>query len=580
MIGVYNPNDFSNLLEGDPATLESRSGQLSRQAAAINDAARALQDIVSGQLSKSTTALRSTAAELQTSMSQAYLRYDETANALRTYAVTLAPIKEQAARDIPALEAAQGRLGTAEHAAGDAQRRQWFEGISNSPEDVRQDTADDLARAQRQAAAAQSDVNAILARLRAGAQNKEEAAQAAIRAIENVISKGKDSVLDNIAQFFEGIGNFLASVGKWIADVIKGVLDTLSDIWNSLLPKLMAALLLAAIPLVLGIVGTLLGGPVLGAVLALIGAGVAVTIGGLLITRILSDVLAPDPEVTPFEADPRKIPMPSREDYASDEEYKLALKAWMAELSTIQGASLENAFAEAGLVDDLGGTSPADEQGVIRVEQVVGADGITRWRVVLPSTQDWVMGLNGINDTGATNDLDSNLALMLTPELQTQYERAVLQAMQDAGVGKDDPVMLVGFSQGGIMAGHLASNRSDMYNFQAVMACGSPIDAMRIPPTTQVISVQHQGDPVPMLDYATNGTSGAPHQGPNWRTFTPVAPGHDPAPVDAGAHNAGLYNISWQEQLRNLPPEERARLEQFYGHDGATVVTEEYSWSE
>ncbi len=98
MNGLWNQNDWSQLLEGDPGTLETRSGALSRQATAINDAAQALQDIVSGQLSKSTTALRSTAAELQTSMSQAYLRYDETATALRTYAVTLAPIKEQAAR--------------------------------------------------------------------------------------------------------------------------------------------------------------------------------------------------------------------------------------------------------------------------------------------------------------------------------------------------------------------------------------------------------------------------------------------------------------------------------------------------
>ncbi|MFB8189364.1 hypothetical protein ACFC14_08545 [Microbacterium sp. NPDC055988] len=582
MNGLWNQNDWSQLLEGDPGTLEVRSGALSRQATAINDAAQALQDIVSGQLSKSTTALRSTAAELQTSMSQAYLRYDETATALRTYAVTLAPIKEQAARDIPALEAAQGRLGTTEHAAGDAQRRQWFEGLSNSPQDVRQDTADDLSRAERQASAAQSDINAIVARLRAGAQSKEDAAQAAIRAIESVISQGKDSVLDNIAQFFEGVGDLLASIGRWVTDVIKGVLDTLSDIWNALLPKIMAVLLLALIPIVLGLAGLLLGGPLFGAVLALLGGAVALTIGGVLITRILTDVLAPDPEVTPFEINERDNPMPSRADYATDAEYQAALEAWKAQTSTIGSPSLENAFAEAGLVDWLGGTSPADEQGVIRVEQVVGADGVTRWRVVLPSTQDWVMSLDGINDAGATNDLDSNLALMLTPELQTQYERAVMQAMQDAGIDpgpNGDPVMLVGFSQGGIMAGHLAANRSSAYNFEAVMACGSPIDAMRIPPTTQVISMQHQGDPVPMLDTLTNGAVN-PRQEENWRTFTPVAPGHQPAAIDAGAHNAALYNLSWQEQLANLPADERARLEQFYAHDGATVATEEYAWSE
>ncbi len=94
--------------------------------------------------------------------------------------------------------------------------------------------------------------HAIVARLRAGAQSKEDAAQAAIRAIESVISQGKDSVLDNIAQFFEGVGDLLAGIGRWVTDVIKGVLDTLSDIWNALLPKIMAVLLLALIPIVLG----------------------------------------------------------------------------------------------------------------------------------------------------------------------------------------------------------------------------------------------------------------------------------------------------------------------------------------
>lgn len=97
------------------------------------------------------------------------------------------------------------------------------------------------------------------------------------------------------------------------------------------------------------------------------------------------------------------------------------------------------------------------------------------------------------------NDLDSNLALMLAPSLCSQYDRAVLAAMQQAGVGPNDPVMLVGFSQGGIMAGHLAAYNSDD-NWDAVVVAGAPIDSMPIPSTTTVVSVQHSGDPVPRLD--------------------------------------------------------------------------------
>ena len=71
--------------------------------------------------------------------------------------------------------------------------------------------------------------------------------------------------------------------------------------------------------------------------------------------------------------------------------------------------------------------------------------------------------------------------------------------MQQAGVGPNDPVMLVGFSQGGIMAGHLAAYNSDD-NWDAVVVAGAPIDSMPIPSTTTVVSVQHSGDPVPRLD--------------------------------------------------------------------------------
>lgn len=39
-----------------------------------------------------------------------------------------------------------------------------------------------------------------------------------------------------------------------------------------------------------------------------------------------------------------------------------------------------------------------------------------------------------------------------------------------------DSVMLVGFSQGGILAGHLAAYRSDDDNFGAVVVCGAPIE--------------------------------------------------------------------------------------------------------
>ncbi|MFC7925901.1 hypothetical protein [Microbacterium laevaniformans] len=94
--------------------------------------------------------------------------------------------------------------------------------------------------------------------------------------------------------------------------------------------------------------------------------------------------------------------------------------------------------------------------------------------------------------------------------------------------------MLVGFSQGGILAGHLAAYRSDDDNFGAVVVCGAPIDNMPIPDRTRVISVQHEGDPVPKLGFFT-----PPPTRPNWQTITSAAPGN---PTDVTKiHDAGQY---------------------------------------
>lgn len=60
--------------------------------------------------------------------------------------------------------------------------------------------------------------------------------------------------------------------------------------------------------------------------------------------------------------------------------------------------------------------------------------------------------------------------------------------------------MLVGFTQNGIMAGHLAANRQGDYNIQGILVVGSPIDHMQIPSGVDVVSIQHTFDPIPHLD--------------------------------------------------------------------------------
>lgn len=209
----------------------------------------------------------------------------------------------------------------------------------------------------------------------------------------------------------------------------------------------------------------------------------------------------------------------------------------------------------------------------MKITKVLGPDG-WYYSVTLPSTQEW---LSRSGDKGAVNDLDSNLALMLTPALQTQSERTVLEAMGRAGVGPDDPVMLVGFSQGGIMAGHLAAYNSD-YNWQAVVAAGAPIDHMPIPDDIDVISVQHNGDPVPRLDAITGDFDSIEH-GSNWTSIRVGAPGADPVlGVDVGAHNADKYSQTYEEHLADVQAT-HPDLANFFNDDGYTDISH-YHWSE
>ncbi|MFT4214593.1 MAG: hypothetical protein QM622_07440, partial [Microbacterium sp.] len=293
--------------------------------------------------------------------------------------------------------------------------------------------------------------------------------------------------------------------------------------------------------------------PVIG---PLIAALVVRILAGLLLVSILSDVVTPTPTVGEYE---RTVVEAKR--------------------SHGEPLDLAHAIKDAGYVDSLGHYSKdsADET-VIKVTQVVDADGVVRWRIALPSTQEWLSRFNG--DQGAVNDLDSNLALMLTPELRSQYERAVLEAMRQAGVGPDDPVMLIGFSQGGIMAGTLAAYNSD-YNWDAVVVAGAPIDSMPIPSSTTVVSVQHDADPVPRLDTVVSaGTDGYAVDGPTWTTIQEESP--LAAQGVGGIHNASAYNSTLIDNIGQVPQSTQTDLDKYFVGDDDTYGYENtyYSWKE
>ena len=221
---------------------------------------------------------------------------------------------------------------------------------------------------------------------------------------------------------------------------------------------------------------------------------------------------------------------------------------------TTEGAA-EYAMLQAGAVDALGG----EDSTVVQVVEVLDENGErVGWRVTPPSTQDWQLR----GDQGAMNDLSSNLMLMLQPESQAAYERAVLSAMEGAGIPPGDPVMLVGFSQGGILAGKLAADPDLPYDIDAILVAGAPIDHFDIPrggpDAPVVLSLQHgREDIVHRLDGA------APVDSERWRTVAVDPPAGEPA------HNAGSYAQTAFEHLDGAPAGElsSADIERFFSEN-------------
>ncbi|MFE6735295.1 hypothetical protein [Microbacterium sp. NPDC057650] len=518
-----------SVLPGQPAELTSRAAGLVASAEVILSVIQDLRGIVQDDEGKAVRALYEQNEQISSDLERIHPRYKGTADAITEYAVALTAAHEDAHRAQDDLDDALVAQSRADRALEDLNDR------VNAADDPAPSLTDQVPGAQRAADNALADVGSACARIDAAREAMDAAAEAAIRKIDAAIDSTNEGFWDKVGDFFSDIGDFLSGIADWVDDFLQDVVNLLKKIADTIvaiLGALVVLLLIVAIGALFGTIGLI------------IGAVIAGVLAAFLIWSVLSDVLKDTPKVS--ETDPYANP----EDKPND-------------------PTLATVLNGTGEVDGLGGETDT----VVKITKVLGPDG-WYYTVTLPSTQEW---LSRFGDQGAVNDLDSNLALMLTPALQTQYERAVLDAMAQEGIGPDDPVMLVGFSQGGIMAGHLAAYNSD-YNWQAVVASGAPIDHMPIPDDIDVVSVQHNGDPVPRLD-AIAGDFDSVEHGSNWTSIRVDPP--DPNPVlgvDAGAHNADDYSTTYQDHIAEVQAN-HPDLANFFNEDGY-VDTSYYHWTE
>lgn len=548
-------------LAGNPTALAQRASALGASARAIQEAAEALFALGFAGSSEALTVITQNSDELADKVKAAHGRYQGTAAALQTYAIDLQAAHAKANDAISDDLTAARNVEDAEH---DMYNLRYQRGLIEDadPSDPRlKDIDDDIRdRSGVRDYYERQQHNASLQRA-AAQRDLDDAAERAIHQIDAALSNTNDGFWDHVGDFFSDIGAALAAIGKWIAEVLATIVKVILIAIVAVIALAIVILLLAALfawislvmPALLVILGLLLlsflipGMDSWRTILLAILVGVAIPlVGVLLLWRVGSDIFAPDPTVTELKrSDLDECKTQNAYDDANEISGLYTLKDYME--------------AE-GLTDTMGG----EDRGVVDIRKVVGPDGVERWVITLPSTQDWLVAHG---DTGATNDLDSNLALMLTPAQQTQYERAVLEAMEMAGIDKNDPVMLVGFSQGGIMAGHLASNRSSLYNFEAVLVYGAPIDAMNIPESTRVLSIQHTGDPVHQLDLTPPK--------PNTPNHVTVQLDANDGTVDFNAHSNDKYR-----ETATYSPEFADYQDYFEDFSGTVVDEHQYTWQE
>jgi hypothetical protein len=166
----------------------------------------------------------------------------------------------------------------------------------------------------------------------------------------------------------------------------------------------------------------------------------------------------------------------------------------------------------------------SDKSGNIRIEGYQTDKGRVLI-VYLPGTANW----NPVGN-GSAFDLQSNLELIGDHE-NTNSVRAAKAAIEQFGVRPTDNLILVGYSQGGMIASELAEAGN---NVSGVVTIGSPVSNSNFVADLPVLSLEHSNDIVPAFSGSTNPMT------ENWSTATRhlnLAPGEN---INA-AHEIGNY---------------------------------------
>lgn len=131
-----------------------------------------------------------------------------------------------------------------------------------------------------------------------------------------------------------------------------------------------------------------------------------------------------------------------------------------------------------------------------------GESGPRRVVVDIPGTRSWSLAAHNPDVTSIATNLR---AVSGEP---TSYERGVADAMHRAGVRAGDDVLLVGHSEGGMIAVNAATRftASGEFHIGNVITAGAPLGAIaaRAPAAIQILALENASDVVPHVDGRDN----------------------------------------------------------------------------
>jgi hypothetical protein len=189
-------------------------------------------------------------------------------------------------------------------------------------------------------------------------------------------------------------------------------------------------------------------------------------------------------------------------------------------------ATVSDALAN---LDALTAQGSGVDYGTVAVQKYVDAEGNSRWLVLIPGTDthwDTAVGWGQNIELMSSNNAQ---------RMQADSARLVVEAMKRSGIGADEPVTLVGHSQGGIVAATVAAGLEKQYNITHIVTAGSPIANHPVPGKTWVTSIENKGELVSNLDGERNPARS------NWVTVRgDIDVGNPPStPIEGTAANVG-----------------------------------------